>query len=260
MQGKNKERQDTGKGSQPHATPMAAPFKPQRPQKQGLGGQGYLLPHTSLLHRRARESLLALCKRHNAASSYSSQPMDTQHGAPTGALSAWKWRWEHERPSVWVLQSSNRDAGKQQQKPTSSLLQEGTPNVHAELSISCEPGLCKAVQDASGFWKMKGNVTTLVLTEAGERERYEPHISGSASQGAQRSSSGEQPHPAHPEPGEPHANTMLALKLQAARGRNKSKTKHLSKSPFPVVRTVMQYFQTHALCGSGGQFHALTPA
>lgn len=69
-----------------------------------------------------------------------------------------------------VLWGSNGDAGKQQQKPTSSLLQGGTPKTRAKLSISCEQGLCKAARDAPGFWKIEGNVTTLVLTEAGERE------------------------------------------------------------------------------------------
>lgn len=92
------ERQDTGRDLNHMQFLMAAPFKPQGPQKQGLGHWGHVL-HTSLLHRRARWLLLALCKGHRTASSYSTQPIER---TPTGALSAWECRWEHRRLSECV--------------------------------------------------------------------------------------------------------------------------------------------------------------
>lgn len=125
--------------------------------------------------------------------------------------------------------SSREETGKQQQKPERSLLQGDTPETHPS-----SPTASKAVQDAPGFWEIVGS----------ETERLPRG----------------QTHPAPLEPTELHASAVLAEKLQAMRGRNKSKTKHLSKYPFPVACTVMQFFQSHGLCGSGGQFHALTPA
>lgn len=244
--------------------PTAASFKSRRPQKQGMGGQGHVLPHTLVLHRCARELLLALCKGHSAASSYRSQPTDTQHGDPTGTLSAWKRRWEQERPSVWVCTVGFKWGCRETAAKTNKLPparrhpKDACQALHqlwARAMQSC-PRCTRILEDRgkcdhSGVDWGRGE---------GAQARGEPRISGLASQGGPRGFSGEQPHPAQPEPGELHATAVLASKLQAARGRNKSKTKHLSKSPFPVARTVMQYFQNHGLCGSGGQFHALTPA
>lgn len=77
-----------------------------------------------------------------------------------------------KRGSGFAPQSSNGDAEKQQQKPTSSLpeVTEPPPKMHTKFSISCGQRLCKAVRDAGGFGEMKGNVTTLALSGTGKEQ------------------------------------------------------------------------------------------
>lgn len=122
----------------------------------------------------------------------------------------------------------------------------------------CSPTVSKAVPDAPGYmksWEM-GPLWYWLRQERGSPgRRGAPKLRLSILRG---SSEGRPTQ--HPQSSELHASAVLAVKLQAMRGRNKSKTKHLSKYPFPVACTVMQFFQSHGLCGSGGQFHALTPA
>lgn len=120
--GKTKRGRTRGRDLNHTQLPMAAPFKPQRPQKQGLGTSP--AAHTSLLHRCAGESLQTLCQGHNVASSYSSQSMDTQsrdHLHVERQGEAWE-----DVPVGAYSRAQNGDTGKEQQKAVSELLQGGT--------------------------------------------------------------------------------------------------------------------------------------
>lgn len=157
-----------GKDLEHTQLPTAAPLKPWMPQKQGLGGQGYLLQHILPLCGPARELLLTLSKGHNTESSCSSQQMDGNAG---GSMRG------HRCGDG--MQSSKGDAGEQQQKPTRSLLQGDTPEIYAKLS-NYEQGCPRCTRSLGNHGKWDHSGTGWGRREGAQAGR-EPHNSGSAS-------------------------------------------------------------------------------
>lgn len=156
---------------------MAAPFKPQRPQKQGLC-------HRVIVHftpsQMCQVLLLALCKGRKAAPSYSTQPTERP---PTGALSAWECKGERRRLSeaecLAKLKWGYRErAAKASELPAASRHPEGTYPVLHQLCA----GAVRSCTRCTTVLKERRNASTLILTEAEERE---PRQEGSPTSGAQ---------------------------------------------------------------------------